>query len=196
MGGVIITPMTLTNKENWDYEDEIVFDNGYSEYASDNGFWKYAIRSPWTFRTGAALHFGPVLVSGDLEFIDYSQMSYRDEPPEDLTQGQANSIVKDSFGSTLNYRLGGEFFIPFTNLKLRGGYGFVASPLKQEAGLQDTPLGKDRTVISGGLGMTFMERFTVDLGLAMTSWEGETFDVIETEKREIFKVMASFTYRM
>ena len=196
VGAVIITPMNLTSKEDWDYEDEITFDDGSSEFATDNGFWKYILRSPWTYRTGAALNVGPVILSGDLEYIDYSQMSYRSEPPEDISQGEANFIIKDSFRDVLNYRIGGEVSIPFTGLKIRGGYGVVMSPLKQEPGLQETPLGKDRQIISGGLGMTFMNRFTVDIGVAMTSWEGETFDVIEKQSRELLKVMASFTYRM
>ncbi len=196
VGAKIVSPVLLTAKENWDYLDNLTFDDGSWEEAADDGFWRYKIRSQWIYSGGAALHIGPVLLSGDLSYSDYSQMSYRDEPPEDMTQAEANFIIKDSFRSALDYRFGGEIAIPFTGFKIRGGYAMVASPLKQEAGLEELPLGKNRHVYSGGVGVTFAERFTVDLAGAYTTWEGTATDVIGYERREMIKVLGTLTYRM
>ena len=191
-GCAIITPVTLTGKENWDYSEITDWDNGVrSVDSTDNGYSEYKIQSPWIFRAGGAFQAGPLLVSGDIEWNNYNQIKYKTNPPEDTySMADVNLEIKRKFRNTFNIKAGAELSIPSTSVKIRAGYAFYPSPLK------NTSLSMDRRVFSFGAGFTFAEQFGVDFGYASTSWDGVPGDVIQQEKIAVNKILINFSYHM
>jgi long-subunit fatty acid transport protein len=190
-GGTIVTPLTLKCDEDWNYHDVMNWDVDPSTTYEDNGKFVYKIQSPWMFRFGSAFHAGPMMISGDVELVDYSQIKYKSDPPSgDETQSGANLEIRQSLENSINYRLGGEIEIPGTGLKVRGGYAFCPSPYK------DAPSGWDRKVYSLGAGFAASEQVEFDIGYAFTNWDGAVGEGISEEKIEMKKVLVSLLYRM
>ncbi len=191
-GGAIVTPVTLTGKENWDYSEVTNWDDGFrSVDSTDNGYSEYKIQSPWIFRAGGAFQAGPLLVSGDVEWNNYNQIKYKTNPSEaTYSMADANLEIKRKFRNTFNIKAGAELSIPSANIKIRAGYALYPSPFK------DTSLNRDRKVLSFGAGFGFAEQFNLDFGYASTSWEGVPGDVIQREKIEVNKILINFSYHM
>lgn len=194
VGGVVKTPVTLTGKREWDYMERETVYPGYEEFQQDDivdsDFIDHRIQSPWVFRLGGAVKAGPLMISGDVELNDYSQMRYKTAPPEGTqTMSVANREIRRNYRSTLNYHVGGEFTLPGIDVRLRGGYGMYKSPLA------DAHSGWDRKVLSFGAGIPFGEQFTLDVAYAQSSWDGVPDDIVEVEKIEISKVLVTLSYR-
>ena len=204
-GAIIQTPVTLTANEDWDYYDIKTWDAGTPyedsvDVASEAFSTDYKIRSPWVYRFGGSLNSGPILVSGEVEFYNYGQISYRTDPPvADQTQSEANIEIRENLKNVLNWRVGGEFTIPSTDLKLRGGYAVYPSPWKNYSDIQD------RKVISFGGGFTFNKQFTLDVAYAYTSWDRFDYYVassynydeyVEDQTFDTYKFLLTFAYRM
>lgn len=182
-GGAIITPISLGTKEDWEHTETTLWDDGYYSVDSTNtGFWESEVRSPWIFRLGGALKQGPIMVAADVEFIDYSQISF---PSTSM-----DLEVRENLQNTMNWRVGGEFTVPTTGLRLRGGYAVYPSAWKNETS------GMDRKIISFGAGYSFQKQFTLDFAYAFTSWDGLTGETITQEKIEANKILFSLSYHM
>lgn len=191
LGGVIVTPVTLTSKEDWEYTETTTWDDGYrSADSTDDGYWDYKVRSPWIFRIGGALKPGPLMVSADVEFKNYSQIKYTSYPPAaGYTMTDMNIDIKENLRNTMNWRVGGEFTVPNVDLRIRGGYAVYPSPWEGASSAMD------RKVISLGAGYSF-QNFVLDVGYGFVSWDGMAGDVIEQEKVEVSKIVFSLLYRM
>jgi long-subunit fatty acid transport protein len=192
-GGVIKSPVTLKGKREWDYVEYEEFPAGYEEFQEDpledSGSIDHKIRSPWVFRFGSAVHAGPVLLTGDVEFHNYGQMKYKTAPPEGLqTMSEVNLDLRRNYRSTFNYHIGCELTIPQIGVLLRGGYGFYGSPLK------NTGLDLDRRVIALGAGFTFSQGLRLDVAYATSSWDSPPDDVVEMEKIGMNRVLLTFSY--
>ncbi len=189
-GGVIVTPVTLTGKEDWEYEEMTYWDDGLqTRDSTDSGYWDYKIRSPWIFRFGGALKAGPLLISGDIEFKNYSQIKYITEPSkssENLVQD--NLYFRQNFRNVTDYRVGCEFTIPNTTIRLRAGYGFLASPLKHSK--------NDRKIIGLGAGVGVSDQIFLDIGYGFTSWDGQGSDEISNERIEAKKILVTMMYKI
>ncbi len=165
VGMSIATPVKLRAKEFWDYTEIFTWDDGEQEVdVEDHGHWVYKIRSPWIFRGGIAGQLGPVLVSGDLERIPYSQYRYTTHSP---TQDKvsANLEIRRNLQDVWNYRVGGELSLPFHKAKLRAGYAFYPSPWKGLSAFQD------RKVFPIGVGIRVVPQWQLDVAYAVTSWK-------------------------
>lgn len=190
-GGVITTPVTLKGKEDWDYSDVLTWDADSTDAYSENGWSEYRIQSPWVFRAGGVSQFGPLMISGDVEYCVYSQIRYKTDPPGGtMGMSDANLSIKRNLQNRLNYRLGAEFQIPKTSVNIRVGYAIYKSPQKNASSAQN------RKIISFGAGFTLSELLVLNMGYANTSWEGAASDVIEREKIEVSKVLATLSYRI
>jgi long-subunit fatty acid transport protein len=194
-GGTIITPVTLKMKEDWDYSDMLIWDDGTSqEVGADYGYVEYKIQSPWIFRAGCSFHSGPILIAGDVEINNYSQIRYKTDPPEyNLSMSEANLNIRNKYRITRNYHLGAELSIPRVKMKLRAGYAVIKSPYKNAQSKED------RKVISFGAGFEFMDQFMLDAGFALTSWESYLSDNLYNINRERIntnKILFTLTYRI
>jgi len=93
----------------------------------------------------------------------------------------------------MQYNLGGELYLSGINAKLRGGYSYVPSPLK------DAPTDLNKTFISGGIGFILDRFVSLDVTYLRGSWKresedeftpGGTFEDITTNK-----VLVGLSYR-
>ena len=210
-GATIQTPVTLTANEEWEYYDIKTWDwdtpwADSADVATESGGTDYKIRSPWVYRLGGSLNMGPLLVSGDVEFYNYGQISYRTDPPiAGTTRYDANIEIREKLRNVINWSVGGELSIPGTDAKLRGGYAAYPSPWKEDTDIQD------RKVISFGAGYTFNKQFMLDVAYAFTSWDRSDYYVansydndeyrvnpkyVEDGKCETYKFLVSLSYRM
>ncbi|MBN1782809.1 outer membrane protein transport protein [bacterium] len=196
-GAVIITPATMKAKENWDYLDDPIFEAdvpdstiGYYPpyYDSYSDYSEYKIRSPWIFRFGTAVKQGPVLVSGDIELIDYSQIKYITDPAFEMTsKASANILIRQRLRNVKNISAGAELDVPRMPLLIRGGVAFLENPVQNAQ--------KDkRTVWSMGIGYRFSDQFHLDLAYGHTEWNGVTDRFVTKENITSSKFMATLNY--
>lgn len=123
------------------------------EAFTDNVTSTYNISTPWKTSFGLAYFFGKDgFITGDVEWINYSNTSYNGE--DDWSED--NNEIKGLYKSTFNLRLGGEYRLD--KFRFRIGYNFMPDPFK-------TPQnGVNREVISfsGGVGYR-TPKYYVDL---------------------------------
>jgi len=195
-GAVIETPLTLTAKRDWDFlEREWVYEGWEDEQlpdTSDAGFYDYKMKAPWKFRIGGALYIGPMMISGDAELVDYSQMLFQNDPPSvsEGTKAEINQDIRDNFRSVWNPRLGMELTIPRVDARLRGGYAIYKSPWKNSGN------GDVRKILSFGGGVTLSKQIMLDIAYQTASWDGMTGELIETEEIKMDRILFSMTYNM
>ena len=208
-GGVIKTPVTLTGKREGDYyESEWVYE-GYEEFQrpdSTSHFLldDYEVQLPWIFCLGAAMTYGPLVISGDIEFCDYSQIKYKTQPPDELdgTMTEVNRSIRNDFRSTLNYRIGAQVTLPGTNASLRAGYAVYPSHWK------DADSDWNRKIVSFGAGYDIENFFRIDISYSFSSWHVPTdisyplylwdlpeADEVTREKLDMKRIMVSMSYQ-
>jgi long-subunit fatty acid transport protein len=201
LGATVVTPVTLKSKESWDYTDAFNWDPDQGrdpETVSGSGKSEYKVRAPWILRGGLAVRPGPLLLSADGEFMNYSQFEYTTPPPQDgYSQTQANIDIKRNYKNVLNTRVGAEWTLPFAGARLRAGYAVYPSHLKSADSKQD------RKVVSFGAGFRFMDQMVLDVSAAMTSWTPAPYDVSIfgssysiQEKIKSRNILFTFTYLM
>jgi long-subunit fatty acid transport protein len=183
IGSTITLPSTITVEENWSETDELSYDivapNGdsktYTDYPydtdnlNDDGFYDYKIKVPFQFGLGASYSSDLFLLSGSIEYKDWSQTKY--EMPDDrdaldyedlLAQ---NQVFRDDFQAVLSYALGGEVNLVNNMISLRGGYRYVPSPLKNV----DTKY--DKQYFSAGAGFKLDSGTVLEAGYTLGLWE-------------------------
>ena len=197
IGGSVETPVTLQGEEEWDYEEITLWDDGYRSIdTTDSGMSEYEIQFPWKLRLGLALGVGPLLISGDAVFNNYSQIKYKTDPPvAPYSMADANRMIRKNLRNTIDLHFGCELRVPGTGLKLRGGYGIVKSPYSADFSVND------RSVIALGAGLTLMDQVYVDAAYSWTSWDGVPYNVhrgemVTSEKIEARKIIVSLFYRL
>jgi hypothetical protein len=193
-GCVIKTPVELRGRRDWDlliYEE---VPPGWEEFqwpdSTDSGHIDHKIQSPWIYQLGGAFQIGPLLLTGDADLKDYSQIRYSTDTPEGVNLSIANNEIRQELRSTLNYRVGGQLSFPSLNAHLRAGYGIEMSPQN------DAPSSHDRKTLSFGLGLSFADRFILDAGYAKTSWKYGPDDLVDIEEIQIQKILFTLTYQM
>jgi len=194
IGGTLSTPYVLKCSEDWNYRDVTTWDKDIgtpADVVSDQGKFEYKISIPMSFRAGAALTFGPVLVSGDVEIVNFNQMEYTTDPSiESLDKTMANLAIQRNLRNTINYRFGGELSIPNSPAKLRAGYALIQTPFK------NLSYEKDRKVLSFGAGYAFSERIVLDVGYAKTDWTGAPDNLIFWDTVKSSQILASVSFRL
>jgi hypothetical protein len=100
-------------------------DSTYSyTYTSPYGVYDYTITTPMKVIGSAALVLDNILLSGDIEYVDYATMSI-DGDDFDYFNNQQN-IIESNYTSVVNARFGAELNLsPFV---IRAGYAQVKSP--------------------------------------------------------------------
>ncbi|WP_348824502.1 OmpP1/FadL family transporter [Flavobacterium aestuarii] len=110
-----------------------------------NYYAPYDLQTPGSLTGSFAYIFGKMgLISVDYKYKDYSNTEFG---PENEYFRDLNKVMQNTFGSSSEIRVGGEYRIQ--NLKLRGGYRFEGSPYKNSKTIGDL------NSFSGGLGYNF-----------------------------------------
>lgn len=188
------TPSWLTIEETFTSQGESFFDNGDSykyPYDAPSKFkTKYDVVSPFVFSAGLSYILQDLMLTGDLEYTDWTQMEFRNAP-EDLIS--YNTDIKEMFQPTVNLRGGAEYELSAMGMRLRGGFAYLPSPYK------DDPSSFARKYITAGVGFIVQDIIAFDLGYAYGFWDSFRVNYDKTsrvdEKITTHNVVATVTYR-
>lgn len=168
VGIIAKTPTSVTVKETYSDAGESVFDNAGTwqntpttkhSFEATN---EYGVRSPWTLGVGASFYIIPeLLIAADIEQTDWTQIQWIDNSV--LEKG--NSALQKEFRAVTSYRVGGEFDIPSTDVRVRGGYAVTPSPYKND------PSSFDQVVYSAGAGIFLQRNVVLDGAVAFGSYK-------------------------
>lgn len=198
LAATISTPVKLTAEEDWEWK-RTNFDNydpdfaDYEEVDGDYGSWDYSIKAPYTFTVGAAFTLFPnLIISGDVEYSDWTQLKYTSEPP-DGNLSETNRYLKKELRATAEYRVGAEFTVPLLNLQLRGGF------MNKQLPLREVVSRSDRRYFTAGAGILLDKQVKLDVAWLKGWWEDENYLSAEiplvTEDIEIDKFLATIAFR-
>jgi long-subunit fatty acid transport protein len=156
---------------------------------------EYNITSPYILTAGASVNLRSLILSGEVSYIDYSQMEFDSEG--DLTLQEVNNNNKDIvelLRGTANFNVGAEYRIPTTDLRIRGGFMLKPSPFKGDPG------DFDKKYITFGLGYLMDESLSLDLGYAYGWWKdiSENYGYNESRTNQDIKyhnVLMTLSYR-
>lgn len=161
-GVTVKTPTAFHVNEDFSTAYRSRFDNGDQFDLEDLGSGEYDITTPWVFGAGASLIIRDLVLSGDVEYTDWSQLEFSDATPEVLAE---NRRIKDIFRPTANLRAGAEYEIRELGLRLRGGFIYNISPFEGD------PSSFDQKHVTGGLGILLSESAMIDLAYARGWWD-------------------------
>lgn len=152
-------------KEDYYLDGYSLFDRNYLiELEPSTSYLEYAITTPPEFSLGASLDLYLVNVSAQATFIDYSQMEFSGNLTKDLISGN-NKIIIENFRPVLNYNLGAELRIPFTELRARAGLMYLPSPYEND------PENFDRIYLTLGAGLVAGQALKFDVAYSYGFWE-------------------------
>ena len=188
VGATLSSPITFTGKEDYQEDETIIYDyevynKDSTEVSSAKGYYEYKIQRPYSFSIGASLSLPLLLIAGDVELNDWSQIKYKS--PNYMVLN--NKTLRRTYQSTLRYRLGGEMLLPFTSIKLRAGYFVDPSPLK------NAPAAADKKFLTAGVGILLEQQFNLDIAYIYGWWRDDTSSY--TDKIEVKKIFISAAYR-
>lgn len=182
IGGTIDSPVTYTIKEDWDFFTD---EDGESYY--DYGSSEYKVSLPFSLGAGVALNLNNLILAGDINYTDWTQMEYK--RLENLAE--ANRQIKDTYSDALRFHLGAEFLIPQIGASLRAG--FYQNPLPYKSRW----IKKDRSFFTAGMGFLIDQVMTLDIAWAHGSWELQDFITEDlTEKYSTDRIFVSVAYRL
>ncbi len=169
LSGTISTPTRLKITEAWQTTEETTFDEEDDEFVGDDGSVEYKIRSPLTATVGASVSFANFVVSGQLEFNDWTQIEFLTDPPiDDVSREDANQEIRNNYQATQRVRLGAEFTLPGTFTQLRAGYYFDPAIEIENDGVGD------REYYSAGVGFLIDKQIKLDIAYVYGTWTEES----------------------
>jgi long-subunit fatty acid transport protein len=167
VGLSIETPTWYSVSEDYDTALYTEFDNGDAfEYGDDfeedagRGSFDYNVQSPWRMEAGIAFQTGGFTLSGDLEFVDWSQLELDSDT---YAFSDENLAIRQAFESTMNVRIGAGY--RFDNLELRGGLAVNPDPR------QNAEINRDRGTVGLGLSYFVNDQFAFDFGVMAEVFE-------------------------
>ncbi len=194
-GASMTTPTTYKISESWSWKQTEYYD-GATDAAilEDAGKQEYKYQEPYSFNVGGSARLLNVLVSGDLEFKDWTQAKFKsDGPIEGMYESVLNRAIKKEMQSTTKLRAGAEIYVTPIGMRLRGGYFFDPSPYV------DTAIRPDRTWISAGASMMLDKQVMLDLTYVHGSWEDKSTDNLSAESslvdRSLNKIIGTVSLR-
>jgi long-subunit fatty acid transport protein len=118
----------------------------------ERGYPQYKLTHPYKFGTGAAFYYKNILLAGDINYTDWSQLKYR----EGFEIGEKNRNVKEYYREVLRWSVGAEVLVPWISGKVRAGYYY--DPLPYDSPFQDS----ERDYLTFGLGFLIDRVMTID----------------------------------
>lgn len=123
------------------------------------GTFDYEIITPWRLSTGLAYTGGPLTVTADVEFVDWTQL----ELQADAANFEAQNRAFEEYTYVFNWRGGIEYDLQET-LTLRAGAAYRPDPRDVEFTLADgSTENRDRLFFSAGAGFHVSDTFTLNL---------------------------------
>ena len=164
-GSTIKFPTIYTIKEHY-------LVDGYSRFGTGHSFdinppleskIQYEIWSPFEFGVGFSVSRFGLTISADMNLIDYTQMEFKGLSPSKTAKN--NREIKQLFRSVMDYKLGAEYNVLQSGLRIRAGYFVKNSPFK------DDPSDFNRKYLTFGVGYITPEGFSLDLAFVRGTWK-------------------------
>ncbi|MFB0516387.1 MAG: OmpP1/FadL family transporter [Candidatus Neomarinimicrobiota bacterium] len=171
-----------------------VSETSYDSYIGFEEERDYKIRGSYCLRVGSSLTVGPLLLSGDLAWFDYSQIRFESdlvdvidsiEVPIDIS---INDTLRTQYANLPGYAAGAEFLLPMINIKLRGGYRY--DPPLYRKPFPQVP----QHTLNLGLSVVPVPQIKIDTALSLTTWERSLDTNIEEESGAV-NITVNFVYR-
>jgi len=182
-GLAVETPLDWQVKWKY-YEDYVGSDDNYS----DRFDVEYDLTRPFIIGTGLSYRFGKLLFAGDFEYIDWSQLSYGDNPDMELE----NDSLTQLYRSVMNIRVGAEYQLPRYGLAFRAGA--FSNPLPYD----DRFFKTDRKGFTLGFGWLIDDVLLVETAFVKGGFE-RNFDAINgfaaTAEDDFQRLYATVSYR-
>lgn len=143
--------------------------NGYGQNETPGSALQYDITTPFKFDAGVSGGSRQILAAADIEYADWTQLSFGSSNLPAGTTDNLNSQIKQDFRPTLNVRVGLEFALvdPTTSLfvpYLRLGGQYLPSPYVGDGGDQA------QKFVSGGLGASIQNTIGIDIAYQYGWW--------------------------
>jgi long-subunit fatty acid transport protein len=200
LGMTIEFPTVLSIREQYSSDDVLTFDDGYvSEFDLGSGEWEYEVSYPFKFGAGLALTLKQFQLAASVDYRDWSQVQF--EIPDGLSLDEdfsalldENSLISGNFRPVVNYSIGGELRIADSGVKLRAGYRYLPSPLR-DAGSE-----LDRQYYSAGIGYDIDNSTTLEFSSSRGTWQRSSLDSYTpggtTESITTDRVLVGLTFRL
>lgn len=159
LGVAMETPVVLNVDETASSNYRLNTESGYDSSESTD-YVEYDVKRPFVFSAGIVSRFGDATLMADIDYTDWSQLSYGDN----VDMAAENKNIKGYYRDALRFRAGGEYVFPQTGFSLRGGY--FTDPLPYKEVFQN----KSRYGYSFGLGVLVDQVLTIDLAYVHTSF--------------------------
>jgi hypothetical protein len=185
LAGVIGFPTSITvDQESELYE----YDNVNLDYR-DYGTSSYRYTLPFWLGLGAQVRLEDLTLTGDVSFMDYSQLQYR-SGLEDIAG--LNQTAKRYYDETVTFRVGAEYVIQPSGTRLRLGY------YQEPVGFQGFNMDKEPHFFTFGAGFLVDRSVMIDLAFLTGSWKLERDDggLLTTEKYKANRFMVTVSYRL
>ncbi|SEG00025.1 OmpP1/FadL family transporter [Algoriphagus boritolerans] len=123
----------------------------------------YGLNTPLKIGGGATFFIGKNgFISADIDWVDYSAGRINSK---DFDESPDNQAIRNTYTSTLNYRLGGE--ARFDLFRIRAGYAFFGDPFANPAGFDQST-----QQLSGGIGVK-LNSINLDFALVNQKYSGQ-----------------------
>ena len=163
IGAAFHSPSINNFDESWQTETESQINWITRKYISTNSNYEYTFISPLKWVGSMAFIIGQQgLISIDVEYTNYGTASFK---ADDYDYSAVNESIKSTYGKTLNFRLGSEWALGDSYLRL--GTAYYGSPF----GLGET--GGSVKKASCGISVPVSEVTTFDFAYELTY--GKTF---------------------
>lgn len=144
------------------------FANGSLTYGDDadedaaRGQFDYRLNTPWRLGLGLSYNSDPLLVTADVEFVDWSTASLSSDN-QDFVIEQANDDFEDAYGYVFNWRGGVEYRFE-SGLRLRAGGAYRPDGRDFTLSFADGDTeNRSRLFFSAGAGFNLSEQFVINL---------------------------------
>ena len=157
-----------------------------------SGSGEYDVISPWVFSAGVSAIYRDLVLSGDIDYTDWTQLEFDDANPDLIA---LNKDFKSIFGATANWRLGLEYDFQELGIRARGGFMYNTSPYTRDQSSRF-----DQKYITAGLGVLLSESTMLDVAYARGWWDtdrvnyDDTSRVLESITTNNFIMTFSFRY--
>jgi long-subunit fatty acid transport protein len=189
------TPTSYHVKEDFGTTASSYFDDG-AVFPTDGPFESFAsgeydVITPWVFSGGASVIIRDLVLSGDVEYTDWTQLEFDDANPDVIA---LNKDIKEIFRATADWRVGLEYDIRKYGVRVRGGFMYNTSPYEQDQSSEF-----DRKYVTGGLGILLSGSTMLDVAYARGWWTTDRVNYDGTsrvdEKITTNNFLATFSYR-
>ena len=136
----------------------------------------YALRGPFELSQGVAFTWGPVLLTGEASWRDFSQIrfesdlvTYQSDTTFTPIDPEINRTLRSEYASASVYVLGAEVLLPVVDAKLRAAFRYESPPWKGASEKYG------RTTVAAGFSVVPVKKVKLDFAYTQTSWREDSY---------------------